>query len=199
MEEARGGEAPSNESRRWLVLGLATATLLLSSCDRPGSDGGGWIPVSRLQRQLAGALDRVDRARSALPNDTASAAAELDAVARELRRLREYYLPVIEARHQVHEAELAATRAPQSAEAAVDSAESVLLEIARTHGRHLERELRGPLERLGNARVALTAGEREEARRVLRNLGSHLESIFFRGGIVLEGSELDPDVSEEPD
>lgn len=64
-------------------------------------------------------------------------------------------------------------------------------EAAGGHATALSHLDPGQLARLEDVRTALAADDVEEARRVLRNLRHHLESIFFRGDLVLEGSQLD--------
>lgn len=171
-----------------LALVLATAT----SCDMAGDRApSSEIPVAALQERVRQSLADLDRARAALPSDPEAAASHLERSSLELRRLDEYYLPLLAAREQVVAAVDALGRDAAGAGAAVDSAEALLLGIIRGHGRHLEREMRGPLERLEDARAALAAGDVEEARRVLADLRDHLSSIFHRGGLVLQGSELE--------
>lgn len=114
----------------------------------------------------------------------------MDATVR-LQQLAGYYLPVLAAREQAGRAARVAASDPQAARAAMDSTETLLRGIGRAHGRHFEAEFRESLEWIADARTALDDDGREEARRVLGRLEQQLESIFFRGGIVLEGSELD--------
>lgn len=173
------------------MLTIGLAMLPLVSCDTTSRDTAADVPVSLLRERVRTALADVDRARAVLESDPDEAASRLTDARLTLRRLDEYYLPLLEAREQVSTA-LDALDSEQGAVAsAVDSAEAALLGIVRGHGRHLEGEMRQPLQRLEDVRTALTASDTAEARRVLRKLGLQLESIFFRGELVLEGSELD--------
>lgn len=161
-------------------------------------DGGG-IPVSFLQDRIREVLLDLERAEAALPESAGEASAGLDDARLDLRRLDEYYLPLLAARRQVGRAARSADSDAGAARAAVDSAASALTGIVRAHGRHLEGEMRGPLQRLQDARTALEAGNASEARRILERLHEHLRSIFFRGDLVLEGSELDPRRARNPE
>lgn len=185
--------------RRFGPLALALILGAPLSCEAPAGDATADVPVSFLQERLREALDDIERARATLSEDLAGASARLDDSRLKLRRLDEYYLPLLAARQQVGAALRAVDSENGPAGAAVDSAEAVLLDIVRGHGRHLEGEMREPLERLADARTALAAGDAAEARRVLRKLRAQLESIFFRGDLVLHGSELDPDAGPPRD
>lgn len=178
--------------RRNLVAGLLCLLgLAMVGCQLPDRDRGSDLPVSFLQERIQAALADVESARAAVSADPAEASERLEASRLTLRRLDEYHLPLLVARQQVERARASLGGDEATARSAVDSAEAVLMEIVRTHGRHLEDELRGSLERLEDVRMALAADEVEEARQILEKLGHHLESIFYRGDLVLEGSELD--------
>lgn len=179
--------------RHLRTLALAVAVAGFTACEAP-TDGGTTadVPVAFLQERVQEALDDVERARDALPEEAPEMASTLEASHLRLRRLNEYYLPLLAARHQTTLALDAADSGEGAAGAALDSAESVLLAIVRGHGRHLEGEMREPLGRLEDARTALAARDTAEARRILGSLVRRLESLFFRGELVLEGSDLDP-------
>lgn len=177
--------------RRHRAAVLCLFGLAVAGCQLPDRDPSSDLPVSFLQERISAALADVEAARSAVPDDTAEASARLEASRLTLRRLDEYYLPLLAARRQVERARASLGADEAATRSAVDSAEAVLLEIVGTHGRHLEREMRGSLERLEDVRTALAADEVAEARRILERLSHHLESIFFRGELVLQGSELD--------
>lgn len=163
----------------------------LISCEAPAGGTTPDVPVDFLQDRVQEVLDDIERARTTLTKEDTEASSRLQEATLELRRLNEYYLPLLAAREQVSVALGAVDARDNSASAAVDSAEAVLLGIVRGHGRHLEMEMRGPLERLEDVRAALAADDGAEAREVLVSIGHQLESIFFRGEIVLEGSDLD--------
>lgn len=174
--------------RQLRTVALALTAAAGVSCDAPADGTTADVPVSFLQERVQQALDEVERARAALPGDVPEAASRLEGSRLRLRRLNEYYLPLLAARRQVT---IALDALDAGAGAAVDSAEAVLLGIVRGHGRHLEKEMREPLARLEEVRVALAAGDVEEGRQLLRSLSRQLASMFYRGDLVLEGSELD--------
>lgn len=178
--------------KRLAPAGTALVLAGLVGCQQPSTgDPGSAVPVSFLQERVGRALDDLEGARAALPDDTDEVSERLADARLQLRRLDEYYLPLLAAREQVARARSSVASRSGDAGSAVDSAEAVLLGIVRGHGRHLQGEMREPLERLEDVRTALAAGNTGEARELLRRLGSHLESIFFRGEIVLRESELD--------
>lgn len=178
-------------NRRLHSVVLALTVAAATACEAPADDSGADVPVSFLQERVREVLGDVERARSALPEEASEASSGLEASHLKLRRLDEYYLPLLAARERVAAALVAVDAGDGSAGAAVDSAEAALLGIVRGHGRHLEKEMREPLARLEEVRTALSADDVERARRLLRGLRRHLESIFFRGDLVLEDSELD--------
>lgn len=177
---------------RWITLLLAGTAF--ASCDAPAERSTGNVRVSFLRERVEEIVRDVERARQALGEDVTATSSALEDSHRKLRRLNEYYLPLLTARQHVMGAldalEAGDGRADR-ADSAVDSAEAALLEIVRGHGRHLEKEMGGPLAGLERARTALAADDAEEARRILRGLDAHLESIFYRGNLVLQDSELD--------
>lgn len=172
---------------------LCLIGLLVLSCRYSVPEDGGDIPVSFLQDRLREVVADLEQARGGLPESAAEASGRLEDARLELRRLDEYYLPLLAARQQVGRAARSVTSDEGTARSAVDSAETVLRGIVRAHGRHLEREMRGPLERLQDSRTALEAGDVGEARRILDSLHHQLRLMFFRGDLVLQGSELDPE------
>ena len=173
---------------------LAAVMLVVAvSCESSSPDASIEFPASALQEKVRETLDDVRQARSAMPSDREEADRRLAAAELELRSLDEFYLPLLAARYRVSAALASLGEGGGSPTSAVDSAESLLTGIVRGHGRHLEREMREPLERLSDVRTALSASDTAEARRVLADLRDHLASAFFRGGLALEGSELDPD------
>lgn len=173
-----------------LLAGCALAALV--GCQEPVADVAGEpVPVSFLQERLRRAIGHLDAARATRPGDSAGASARLADARLLLRRLDEYYLPLLAARDQVARALESADSGESAALPAVDSAEAVLLGIVRGHGPHLQDEMREPLERVEDIRTALAAGNAEETRQLLLRLHHHIESIFFRGELVLQESELD--------
>lgn len=179
--------------RRHIAIAVALTMTAVTSCEAPGPSGTSDMPVSSfLQERVREVLDDVERARATLPEDAPEAASALENSHQKLRRLSEYYLPLLAARQQVSTALAAVNAGNGSAGSVVDSAEAALLGIVRGHGQHLEGEMRGPLARIEDVRTALAAEDLEEASRLLEGLGHRLESLFFRGELVLRGSQLDP-------
>lgn len=173
----------------WALL-AALAAFACRPTDRPGSSE---LPVAFLQDRVDEVVRDLDRGRDLLEEDPARAASSLASARLRARQLSEYYLPLLAARAQVERALAALAQEISTTRAAVDSAEARLMEIVGRHGRHLETEMREPLGWIEDVRTALAADDPAEARRTLRRLRDHLESIFFRGELVLEGSELDPE------
>jgi hypothetical protein len=177
--------------REHLPALLCLFGLAMAGCQPTGGDRVGDLPVPFLQERVEEALADVEAARAAVPDDTAEASARLEASRLKLRLLDEYYLPLLAARQQVEKAAESLGADDTAVRSAVDSTEAILMEMVRTHGRHLEEEMRGSLARLEDVRTALAADDVAEARQILERLGHHLESIFFRGELVLQGSELE--------
>lgn len=169
------------------------AALLLAGCQGERRSARAEVPVSFLGGRAEATLASVEAARSAhREGDTARVTSELADASKELRRLVGYFLPLLEARDRVAGAAGAvASSDVETAVAALDAAEAILLDVVRSHGPPLERKLRGPLERIEDARVAIEAGELGDARGVLDRLTQQLESLFYRGELVLEGSDPD--------
>lgn len=176
--------------RRELLALVGLALPIVTSCEPADRREPGDLPYSFLSGKLGELGDDVDAARAELGADRSKALAHLDALSGRLRRLDEYYLPMLEARHQIARAAYHAASSPASARSALDSAAAVLNEIAGAHGPHLQAEMREPLELIGHARTALESGRVEDAQGSLDRLDRHLEAMFFRGDLVLEGSEL---------
>lgn len=178
--------------KRLALAGTALVLVTVLACQQPPTrDPGSTVPVAFLQQRVGRALEDLDGARASLYLDSTEVSERLAGAHLQLLRLDEYYLPLLAAREQVARARSTVASRSDDARSAVDSAEAVLLGIVRGHGRHLQGEMREPLERLEDVRTALAAGNTEEARELLRRLESHLESIFFRGELVLQESELD--------
>jgi len=150
------------------------------------------VPYAFLSARVEEALRDVEEARSTLVADSApDAAGRLDRVAVTLGQVIDYYLPLLEARGQVSRARTLVAASPATSRAAIDSAATFITAISTGHAERVAAEMREPLARLDEARTALDARRIEEARRVLDRLDQQLELLYFRGEIVLEGSEVD--------
>lgn len=181
---------PGRRTRR--ALAVTTGLLLLLSCRAPDGGRPSGLPAGFLGERMGEILQDVEEARATLDADPAASSDRLEDAALGLRRLREYYLPLLAAHDQLARARDVAAASPGRASSHLDSAEVLLGGIGRAHGPHLQNEMQEPVARIEAARSALGAGDVEEARETLARLVHHLESIFYRGDLVLEGSELDP-------
>lgn len=171
---------------------LVPLLLAALACQPPDSEGPSELPVAFLQDRVGEIVTDLDRSRALLEEDPARAVSSLESARLRVRQLSEYYLPLLAARRELERALGTVEEGERATRGAVDSVETVLMDIVRGHGRHLETEMREPLGRIEDVRTALAAGDVAEARRTLRRLRDHLESIFFRGELLLRGSELDP-------
>jgi len=174
-------------------------TLTLIACQPAPATDAGEPPYSFLESRVEAALRHVEDARVALGSDRAAeATSPLEAASVGLRKVQGYYLPLLEARFHVGRAMELSTTSPDDGRAAIESARMTLDGVATSHGEHLAREMQEPLAKLDEARTRLESGEGEEARGILRRLYEQLEVLFFRGELVLEGSELDSPLAEPP-
>lgn len=176
-------------------------TLALVACEPDFATGAGEPPYSFLESRVEEALGHVEDARAALASDRApDAIAPLEDASVGLRKLLGYYLPLLQTRLQVGRALELSTTSRSAGRAAMEAARTTLEGIATSHGEHLAREMQEPLARLEEAWTMLESGQPEEARGVLRRLFQQLEVLYFRGELVLEGSELDsPSPEDERD
>lgn len=185
--------------RRPMIAFAFSFAAVLSGCESEPPASPPQVPYTFLANRVEEALQDLEDARSTMGGDAAPDAAErlenasvrLENASLRLRRVLDYYIPLLEARFQVARAlELVAASA-ESSRAAIDSAGAIFEGISTARGERLAREMREPLARLDEARTALGQGRIDEARRVLGRLGEQLELLYFRGELVLEGSELD--------
>lgn len=177
-----------------LQIGLFAfaGAVVVSACETQPVTSSADLPYSLLGDRVGVALGHVEDARTELDAARAPEAAErLADASASLRQVLDYYLPLIEARARVRRAAELAVTTPTASRAAIDTAHAVLDAVATGHGEHLALEMREPLARLEDARTALESERGEDARRILDRLGQQLEVLYFRGGLVLEGSELD--------
>lgn len=108
-----------------------------------------------------------------------------------LRRLRDYYLPLVEVRSTVYDALRSYYLGAR--EGALDDlrrAESALLAIGEAGGPQLSRELDRPLRSVVSALAAVRT-RRGEAGRLLEQLGPDIDLLLARGSLILRGTELD--------
>lgn len=179
-------------ARRRISMIALPFTFALVACEPDLAGGAGEPPYSFLEGRVEEALGHVEDARAALGSDRApDAIAPLEDASVGLRKLLGYYLPLLDARLQVGRALDLSTTSRGAGRAAIDSARTTLEGIATSHGEHLTREMQEPLARLEEAWTTLESGQPEEARGILRRLFRQLEVLYFRGELVLEGSELD--------
>lgn len=193
--------------RQSIALAFPLAAVL-SGCESEPPTTPPQVPYAFLASRVEASLEEVEAARSAMGGEGArevtpeapEVAERLARASAGLRRVLDYFIPVLEARFQVGRALELAVASPGASRTAIDSAGTIVGKISAGYGERLAREMREPLARLDEARTALEAGRTDEARRVLGRLGEQLELLYFRGELVLEGSELDsPSPEDERD
>lgn len=188
--------------RKRSPLGIALILAVLGCrSDFDPATGPGEMGYGFLQSHVEEALRHVEDARAAVGGARpAESEAPLEEASVGLRKVLAYYLPLLEVRFRVARAmDIAATR-PAAGSVAVDSARAIVETLASSHGEQLGREMQETLARFEEARTALDSDRPREARQILRRLDEQLELLYFRGEIVLEGSDLDsPPPKERPD
>lgn len=184
-------------SARLLPIIVTCAAVLAAACGPADRGDPGTQPYGFLSARLEEAFRKIEEARRDPGAVDPDLAQRLQDASRSVRRVLEYYLPVLDARLQTDRARYLAVTDAAAARNAIDSARTILLVVAETHGRHLQEEMREPLERLESARTMLGSGETDDARELLGELSHRLELLFFRGEIVLSGSVLDPDAPDD--
>lgn len=183
------------------VLGLALAVvlLLLLLARLVARDDGGhdWAPGPEetstrfLEVEVDQALTALDAAVGALPTDPQAARRSLSEARAPLLRLRHYYLPLVQARTGAHGAlRWYHLGEPRRALEELQRVEEVLLEMSALGDPQLSRELDEPLERVVQARAAMTA-TRSDAPGLLEGLGSRINLLLVKGGLAIHGTQLE--------
>lgn len=172
------GLLESGEIRRVLL-----AALLLSSCvSREG------VPVSEeptavaLQPIAADVLDEVLAARRSA--ETAERDRHLELAESGLRKLNEYYLPLLDAKDRAYEAYRLYYLNPQAIIAELAEIERSLTSIASARGRHVEASIVPALELVAEARAAVDVGS-PTAPKHLHDLARRLSYMLLKGELIL--------------
>ena len=175
------------------ILVALLAGLLCLGCEKQRD----WTPGPEetstrfLDREVAEALAALDEAQRKPTSDSAVAARSLVKVRAPLLRLRDYYLPMLEARASAYNAlrwyHLGDSRRALDE---LQALESVLLGISDRQDPQLSREVEPSLEMVVAARAAVRAG-RPEAGELIERLGSRTNLMLLKGDLVLHGSSLD--------
>lgn len=174
-----------------LIWGLPLLFLMGCGLMGCGAKPEGWTPVLQesstpfLRTEVEKIEAQVAAARGDLPAEaeqTAKALAEADA---SLRRLLTYYLPLLEARERAYNAyrhHVLGEKLRTAEE--LDQIEKILMAVANEEEGRLLEEMQEPLEKLQNARTALEANP-DEAAKALQALGTRLNFLVLKGGLVL--------------
>lgn len=174
--------------RRSVLLLLPTLLWVLGACDsRPK----GWTPVLEetstvfLETETARLLDHVRTARDRLATDPAGADVALEEAQSTLEELRDYYLPLFQARERAYNAYRFLylddeARVLQE----LDAIEEILGEMADgVRGGGLQ-ELQTLGEALADARLAVEAGP-EAGAPALETLARKLNQAALKGDLIL--------------
>jgi hypothetical protein len=184
-----------------MTLGTVLLLLLLAGgglhlLGSPGGAAGERLPITGtsyrpLTVETERALAAIAQARRALRGDLTTADAELERAATGLRRLRDYYLPLVDARKHAYGAHLVQHRGdPQRAARELATVEDILLATA-ARDEHVARSLRLPLATLIQARSEVASGAPAAADRI-EQLGREINLLILKGDLALAGSHLEP-------
>jgi hypothetical protein len=142
--------------------------------------------VPFLASEVERALHALREARDTLPAGGVDSGESLEQAEAALLRLQGYYLPLLEARGRASNAhQLAAGGDLGGAEDELALIEETLLGVASTGGTEMGREIRGPLDLLEDARVALMESS-PEAPAHLQTLAERLELMLLKGDLILQ-------------
>lgn len=198
--DSRQGQDHTVAYRLAKALGLLLAAVLLVlllSWLLARDNGNQWVPGPEeastrfLNIEIERALTAVDAGMAALPADPRAARRSLSEAKAPLLRLRHYYLPLVEARTGAHGAlSWYHLGEPQRALDELQRVEEVLLEMSALGDPQLSRELDEALQTVVQARAAVTA-KRDDAPGILEDLGSRLNVLLVRGGLVVHGTQLE--------
>lgn len=171
--------------RRALIL--AGSMVLVAGCTRPHP---GWEPPLQetstrfLQEKVDEVRALVEAARQELPPGSDDAREPLSRAASKVRLLSEYYLPMLEARQRTYDAHRFFYYGETSrAETEIDAVETILDKIAEAGGSELFRELKRPLDLVGEAKSAMR-GAPAKAPGLLKELAVELNSTALRADLV---------------
>jgi hypothetical protein len=138
-----------------------------------------------LDSEVERALTSLREAREAVSRDDTQARKQLDEAEAALIRLQSYYLPLLEARQRASNArQLAVHGDLRRAEDELGLVEATLLDLARTGGGDMSRQVAEPLDLIEGARLALTQASPDAPAR-LADLTERLELLLLKGDLVL--------------
>lgn len=162
---------------------LCLVAVLLSSCAPRES-----VPVSEeptavaLQPIAAAALDHVLAARSSAA--TPERDRHLERAESGLRKLNEYYLPLLDAKDRAYEAYRLYYLDPRAVGSELDEIEKILGSIANARGPQVEASMVPALELVTEARAATDAGL-PSASKHLHDLARRLSYMLLKGELIL--------------
>lgn len=179
------------ELRRAGFALLVGGTLLAAGCgDELPAD---WTPVlettstSYLHDEIVRALVELEEARSSLPADPDAVTEHLDATEVHLQRLRDVYLPLLDARERAYNAyRLHYLGRDTDAISQVVKIRTMILAVSHQKNESFLTELERIQELVADARLRLEAGS-PSATDALRALALELDDVMNRAGIFFEG------------
>jgi hypothetical protein len=137
------------------------------------------------------ALGAIVQARRALHGDLTAAEVDLERAATALRRLRDFYLPLMDARDHAYGSHLVQLRGnPRRAARELGTVEEILLATS-ARDEQVARSLRLPLSTLIQARSEVASGAPAAAERI-EQLGREINLLILKGDLALAGSHLEP-------
>lgn len=174
-----------------LVLAVAGGLYLV------GTPGGGTPPpvmtassYRPLAEETARALAAIAQARRSLPRYPEAAEEDLATAAAALRRLDDYYLPLVNAREHAYRAHLLHLgEGGERAAREVAAVEEILLAMSEKDP-PLARSLRLPLTTMIAARSELASGSPAATDR-LERLGREINLLILKGDLALAGVDLE--------
>jgi hypothetical protein len=179
-------------ARRCFVVSMMVACLAFS-CSEPPTEKNAVQPLEPLsldflRQETDDALKQLEAIKSqkSVPAAVTSA---VDQSEERLRRLNEYYVPMLEARQHALGAELY-WQAGETEKAAVelDGVEKTLVAVSQHFGEPVESSLRETVDAVTDARLALGPGAVDVAAR-MRRVTNLLGERLLKGRVVLSGEE----------
>ena len=177
-----------NDRLKFLLSAIPISAVALWGCDRPPDH---WIPVLEetsttfLETETERALEGVQTALAQLQTDPGEAANALQKAERSLEYLRDFYLPLFQARERAYNA----YRYFRLGEDAQVDRELRLIEetlgsMAEAVGGGPQNELQALAEVVASARIA-AKGPPEEAGPALEALARRLEQVVVKGDLII--------------
>lgn len=153
----------------------------------PPTTGTSYRPLTE---ETERALRAIAEARRSLREDPDAAEAHLQRTATSLRRMRDYYLPLVDARARAYDARFCQLRGDtRRAARELETVEEIFL-AASARDEHVARCLRQPLVTLIQARSEVARGASAAADRI-EQLGREVNLLILKGDLALAGSHLE--------